>query len=311
MNNQCIKVQHGAALILLVFMIALIFTTYAINKTTGNGYKALADIKTATAMLEAKQAILGWSVIQNTPGQLPCPEDTSLIGFPTEGQAKSSCTLPAIGRLPWKTLGIGDIRDGNNNKLWYVVSTGFRTSPINSNTPANLAVDGVSSAVAIVLSPGIQLSNQNRSVITSSSPPVLSQYLDLTNNDGDNTFISNGVSNLFNDRLLTITQSELFTLVSKRLLREVRGDSTQGLVKYHTDYGSYPFADINNDGLVDLLQFNGTPTYQGLPLNLSFSSTIKNTLVNNNWFPLINYQLALNTQSVTLTLNGQTMIVSP
>ena len=312
MKSQCNKAQHGAALIMIVFMIALVFIAYAITKVRGVEYKVLSDEKTATAMLEAKQAILGWSVVQNTPGQLPCPEDTTLIGFSTEGQAKSSCTLPAIGRLPWKTLGIGDLRDGNNDRLWYVISSGFRTSPINTNTPASLTVDGVNNAaVAIIFSPGNLLSNQNRPEPTKDSPPVVSQYLDLTNNDGDSTFITIGDSSQFNDRLLTISQSELFTLVSKRILREVRGDSAQGLVKYYADNGLYPFADTNNDGVIDLLQFNGTPTYNGPPLNLFFAPTIKSTLINNNWFQLISYKLALNTQSVTLTLNGQTIVVTP
>lgn len=304
--------QKGAALILLVFMIALILTTYAIRTTTGVEYRAERDLKTANAQVEAKAALLGWSVRQSNPGQLPCPEDTSLIGATTEGRAKTSCTLPAIGRLPWRTLGIGDIRDGNNEKLWYAISPGFRTPPININTAAALNINALpNSAVAIIFSPGIPLSTQTRPVPTASSPPDVTQYLDLSNNDGDSSFVTLGGVNIFNDKLMTITKEELFSLVIKRILREVRGDNSQGLMKYHLDNTFYAFADINGDGVPDSLQYTGTPSYEGASGGLQFSAAIKSTLIDNGWPQLINYVISADRQTVTMTLNSKTIVVTP
>jgi hypothetical protein len=306
--------QKGAALLLLVFLMALVLMAVLVHSTTGVEYKAERDLKTAKVLDDAKTALLGWSVLQNNPGQLPCPEDTSLIGFPTEGQAKLTCTLPAIGRLPWRTLGLGDIRDANNDKLWYVVSPGFRNPPINTNTLAQLSVNGVPNrAVAIIFSVGIPLSTQSRPTPTSSTPPDVVQYLDLSNNSGTVSFVTSGAINNFNDRLKIITKTELFSLVTKRILAEVRGDSSQGLLKFNTDYGTYPFADINDDGFADTGNNSGTPSYQGGSNSLYFSAASKSTLLNNGWYSLINYNYTVPSgiPQVTLTLNAQTILVTP
>jgi hypothetical protein len=308
--------QKGAALLLLVFLLLLISITVFINSTTGIEFKAKRDIKTASVLKEAKAALLGWSVIQNNPGQLPCPEDTTLIGHPTEeGQAKLSCTLPAIGRLPWRTLGLGDIRDGNNDMLWYVISNGFSSSPINVNTAAQLSVNGVpNSAVAIIFSPGVPLATQSRPTPTSSSPPVISQYLDLQNNiNGTTLFVNKGSANDLIDRLMVISKNDLFSLVEKRILREVRGDVTQGLVKFYSTNGFYPYADINNDGVADNLQNSGTASYKGLSdmNSLYFLPNIESTLSNNGWYPLVNYTVSPDRQSVLLTLDTQSIVVTP
>ncbi len=304
--------QKGTALILLVFMIALIFTTYAIRTTTGVEYRAERDLKTAKALVEAKAALLGWSVRQSNSGQLPCPEDTLLIGMATEGLAKTSCTLPAIGRLPWKTLGIGDIRDGNNEKLWYAISPGFRTPPININTAAALNINALpNSAVAIIFSSGMPLSTQSRPVPTWISPPDVIQYLDLSNNDGDSSFVTSGGAAVFNDKLMTITKEELFSLVVKRILREIRGDNSQGLMKYHSENTFYAFADINSDGIPDSLQYTGTPSYEGALGGLQFSTVIKSMLTDNGWPQLIDYVISLDRQTVTMTLNSKTIVVTP
>jgi hypothetical protein len=312
--NQTCAEQKGAALILMAFILALAFTAYMVKLTTGVEYKAQRDLKTAKALDEAKQAILGWSATQSKPGQLPCPEDTSLIGFATEGQAKSSCTLPAIGRLPWRTLGLGDIGDGNNDKLWYVISNGYRTSPININTAAQLTVNSIpNSAVAIIFSSGVPLSSQTRPIPTSSTPPDITQYLDLLNSSGSASFTTSGAANNFNDRLMLITKVELFSLVTKRILREVRGDSSQGLAKFYADNVTYPYADINNDGDADTLQYIGTPSYQGGMNSLYFSTTKKTLLLNNGWLSLIGYNFITlsGIPTVTLSLNGQTLVVAP
>ncbi len=301
--------QKGAALIALVFVITLVFLAYTLYATTGVEYKAERDLRTAKALVEAKSALLGWSVLQNNPGQLPCPEDTSLIGLPTEGQAKSSCTLPAIGRLPWRTLGLGDIRDGNGDKLWYVISSGFRNPPINSNTLAQLAVDGTpNSAVAILFSVGIPLAGQSRPS-SNLAPAAVTQYLEGSNNDGDNTFVSNGAVGTFNDRLLVVKQSELFSLVTNRILRLIRGDGTEGLVKFYpANSNKYPFADINADGDADNNKLSGTPSYNS-GSSLFFNAIDKATLLSNQWFPLISYVVSPSQQQVTLTLNSKTLVV--
>jgi len=223
--------QRGAAAIILILLVVMAGITVMFSGINAQDYKTGREKKTSDALADAKASLIAWSVNQapppsftgGTPGQLPCPEDTSLIGLATEGTAKTSCALPAIGRLPWKTLGLGDLRDGNGDRLWYVVSSGFRVAPINSETTAQLTVDGVAnSAVAIIFSPGAPIGNQSRPQPTAALPPNVVQYLDVTNSDGDNVFISKLSSTSFNDRLLSISHADLFNVVEKRVLRDAK-----------------------------------------------------------------------------------------
>lgn len=306
------KQQKGAALIYLVFVLCIIFTAYSLQSISQATNSTYRQQKTEQALNEAKQAIIGWSALSNNPGQLPCPEDYTLIGTLNEGTAKSNCNiLPAIGRLPWKTLGIGDVRDGNGDKLWYVISSGFRSSPINLNTPAQLTIDSVAnSAVAIIISPGTPLTNQVR---LNSGVPVTSQYLDLSNNDGDSSFITKPFSTSFNDRVRVISKTDLFDVVNYRILGEIRGDAAQGLKKFYLAKNYFPYADNNNDGDADSLTFSGTPSYQGAGTNesLYFSTAKKTMLTANGWTPLIQYRLQTDQQKVLLTLGNSKIEVAP
>lgn len=209
-------------MVMLVFMV-IGLATFFVSSLNSATLRIKQDEVTVNALAEAKEALIGRAASDSTtPGQLPCPENTALIGSPNEGQALGSCTLPAIGRLPWKTLGLGDLRDANGDKLWYALSDGFRTPPLNSDTPALLTVDGVTNkAVAIIFSPGPPINGQSRPDPTSSTPPDVNQYLELSNNTGSNTFVSSGPSDSFNDKLLIVTHDDLFRVVERRVAKEV------------------------------------------------------------------------------------------
>lgn len=221
-NNKNSPSQKGSVLLILLLILVIAGTTALFSTLDGKSVKIERDKKTAAALAEAKAAVIAWALKSSTPGRLPCPEDTSLIGTVNEGTSDTSCTLPAIGRLPWKSLGVSDLRDGDNEVLWYAISAGFRTSPINSDTPAQLTVDGVANnAVAIIFSPGAEVGGQDRPLPTSAAPPSVTQYLEGTNNDGDNTFVTIGLAGSFNDSLLGITHDELFSVVELRVVAEV------------------------------------------------------------------------------------------
>jgi len=305
------KLQRGAAALILVLLVLLTGTAVMFSGISAQEFKIERDKQTSRALAEAKQAIIAWSVRNATPGQLPCPEDTNKIGFATEGEAMTTCnTLSAIGRLPWKTLGLGDLRDGNGDRLWYAISSGFRTSPINSDSLAQLTVDGQSNAaVAIVFSPGSPIGSQSRTQPTNISPPNVGDYLDITNNDGDNIFISQPASATFNDKILTISHTEFFSAVERRVLREAKNclDDYAALSS-----GKYPWA-------VPVSQVPPTTGSEGtrfgrIPLNLSItvSGTPDSTMIQqwssvpsctlfyplttywyaNNWRELVFYQLS-------------------
>jgi len=230
--------QRGAALLIFTLIIVIAALSFLLNRLAIRS-TARDDQATMQTLALAKEALIGWSAsYPSRPGMLPCPEDTTLIGLPTEGSASSTCPYnsPQVGRLPWRTLGLPDLRDDAGEKLWYALSPGFRTSPINSDTPAQLTVDGITnSAVAIIFSPGAALSGQNRPVPTATTPPDIRQYLDLLNNSGTGNFVSTGGAGLFNDRMIVVTHRDLFNVVEKRVAREVR----HALLDYFCGVGDF------------------------------------------------------------------------
>lgn len=297
--------QRGALLILLVIALGVLAVTLFVGMLSSSAIQNERDKKTAAALAEAKTALIGWSASRSsTPGQLPCPEDLNLIGLPTEGTAASSCTLPAIGRLPWKTLKVGDIRDGYDEKLWYVISNGFRTQPINSSiSQAQLTIDGVpNSAVAIIFSPGPPLAGQVR---TASSPPLIANYLDGSNNDLDNQFVTQGPAGTFNDKLLAVTHHDLFSVVERRIANTIIGTTSTPIMGLRYYYA-------NN---------LPSPAYPSSPLDydqLNFDTYTKNMLINNRWDTVVSYttpnsnlaQLVLPLYCTASTASGQTGIIT-
>lgn len=241
-NHSTKRQQRGGVLMVMLVFLILGVATYLVSSLNGRGVQNNRDEITAHALAQAKEALIGYAATADTPGKLPCPENVLAIGFPSEGQEQPSCSNSAtvIGRLPWLTLKLGDLRDGNGDRLWYARSPGFYSSPINSDTPAQLTIDGAS-AVAIVFSAGTPMSGQSRPVPTPSSPPVVTQYLDLSNNLGGNAFVSTGPASTFNDKLLFVSHDELFSIVEKR----VAGEVTQCLNEYASNTnnsGRYPWA---------------------------------------------------------------------
>lgn len=303
-----ITLHKGAALIIFTIVISLLTLLFVLKTLNIKDLEMQRKEKTAMALFEAKSALLGWSVIQDRPGLLPCPEDLTKIGTSDEGHALISCGF-AIGRLPLKTLGLGDLRDGNGDQLWYALSNGFGDNSIliNSSILGQLSINGTTNAtIAIIFSPGTILSGQVRTAPTNVAPPSVSDYLDLTNNDGDNAFTNTGG---VNDTLIAISHADLFDIVAKRLLREIRGNDTQGLVRFFNTNSYFPFADNNNDGISDSVP-NGNPTYQTAndadTSNIFFSPSTLNIMLANNWMQQINYQL-ISPTNATISLNGQVL----
>jgi hypothetical protein len=308
------KNQQGMVLIMLVFLVGLAATAFLLNTLSKANLQMEHDRITAEALAQAKAAIIGWSVTNNVPGQLPCPEDTSLIGLPAEGQALSSCNTAAsrIGRLPWRTLKLANLRDAEGEPLWYVLSDNFRVAPVNTASVPQLSVNTLGNqAVAIIFSPGKSLAGQNRGVVDATHPPDVQQYLDGSNQDGDTAFVTQGAAGSFNDKLTHIRPQELFGPVALRVLGEIKGDDAQGMKKFYLANHVYPFADSNGDGDADAGQPAGTPSFNGGVVSLFFPSATKNMLINHGWTGLVSYSVDATQQSGTITLNGKSLVVTP
>ena len=103
-----------------------ILTAAIARSATGPRTTAVSDQALATA----REALIAHATSRPLdeivgPGYLPCPD------LDDDGWAESTCgsmtgetgQWQRLGRLPWKTLGLPDLRDAFGERLWYAVSS--------------------------------------------------------------------------------------------------------------------------------------------------------------------------------------------
>ena len=232
--------QRGAALIILMLAIVLSLVTLVTFRSERKGPEQEAQRKTALALAQAKEALLGRTAsdegAEPTPGRLLCP-DTANTGNSSNGIVAGNCTAPVgippnSGRLPWKTLRLNDLGDGVGEKLWYVVAKEFinnandpiklNTRKIDSNNLITITGNqSMNQIVAIIIAPGAPLQGQARD--TDANKNTLANYAEGYIN-GD-TFNVSTASATFNDRILTISAREVFSVVTQRIARELANTS--------------------------------------------------------------------------------------
>lgn len=183
--------QQGAALIVLVFIIALAATSYLLQPLNPVTSNIARDKKTAYALAEAKAALLGTTLLKPTVsvfGYLPNPDlGLGVILEGSEAGEAGVMNATLIGKLPWKNMGITALKDGTNECLWYAVSGRFKNNPktsdvLNWDTPGQLDVIDAqgrllsSNLAALVISPGYPLHSQNRQLVKASSVQCRGNY---------------------------------------------------------------------------------------------------------------------------------------
>lgn len=249
--------QEGVALLLVVFLVAVAAISAVVSAYSSGRLQREQEARTQLILQQTKAALIAWSVThRTTPGRLPCPEDTSLIGGNSEGNALTSCanSNTLIGRIPWRTLGLDEPRDASGEQLWYVLSPGFRqVPPLGSNGIANgqIQLDGaLDNIAALIIAPGLALPGQTRPLPSATAPPASANFLDLGNAAGP-AFLSSGPPSTFNDRVISLSTRELFMAMRFRVLAEIRGafGPEYGLRRYHRDNGSFPATGTPLSGL--------------------------------------------------------------
>ncbi|REJ55848.1 MAG: hypothetical protein DWQ56_16505 [Microcystis aeruginosa DA14] len=212
--------------------------------------KQLTMHKTITSLALAKQALLayaqqplGLTQCESNcprPGDLPCPDRNN------DGIAETSCSnTPRLGRLPWKTLGIGDLRDGSGERLWYAVSERYKNNPrilpLNLDTPGTwslLLTEGLhwdatqgNGVVAVLIAPMHPLVREDGWIQQrqESSSEIAKHYLDVHALDNaspvENTvngFVMAASSPHFNDVVWPITAGSMHQQMQKHVLSELK-----------------------------------------------------------------------------------------
>jgi hypothetical protein len=162
--------ERGAALLALLAVIALTASWFLVSQLNAESGSLAAARKNRNAEVlnRAKQALIGYVAAQaaksgeNNPGAMPCPENPGDFADATgrQGLVGTSCGTTTVGRFPWKTLGLDQLRDASGEPLWYVVGPGWGVASgsntvINSNSTGQLTVDGVANdAIALIIAPG-------------------------------------------------------------------------------------------------------------------------------------------------------------
>ncbi len=264
-NNfyHCPGRQRGAALMVMLVIMIMGSAAFLVSSLSRVGQQFERDRITAEALAQAKEALIAYAInsennnseLQPRPGNLPCP-DTDAPGASGYGDEQGSCSAGAIGRLPWKSLGIPELVDSDGEPLWYAISGNFRrrsiiANALNSDTAGTLDVygnDGTTllttssdKAVAVVFAPGKIVGSQQRS--TSSDKTTASNYLEIGPNSRNNAttggpFIAADKTDTFNDKLIFIKGSQFLPAIEKRIAGELKNI----LNTYYASWHAFPFA---------------------------------------------------------------------
>lgn len=141
--------ERGVVLILIVIGLVIgIGSILTLGMLSANS-KLSRDQITQKSLKLAKDGLLAYAVSwpnirtdtdpngqRRGPGLLPCPDQNN-SGAANQGgcgnESGSSIAGQAsrLGRLPFRTLGLPDLRDGSGERLWYAVSSKYKTSDPN------------------------------------------------------------------------------------------------------------------------------------------------------------------------------------
>lgn len=279
--------QRGAALLLLLTIIVMAASYTLFKRLNGESPAVLQAITDATVLGEARTALVGYALKSSArPGELPCP-DTNNDG---ESDYATACTA-YIGRLPWVTLGLGDLRDRDGERLWYALDIAFDgNTPINSDTTASLTLDTNPGQhyAALVFAPGVPLTDGQAR--PTSQKNNVTRYLEGDNADGDTGYAST-LSGDFNDQVIALGDTPLLQAVERRVLGELKSR----LDAYYRDKHYYPNPAALNTTVcdTDLSQGHIPITISGsCPGQNDWATALPSWFTDNGWNLLVWYAVA-------------------
>lgn len=287
-HRSTIQRQRGVVFIVMMVIMVLGTASLLVSSLNSASLQMARDQATADALAQAKEALIGYAASADLsspaaasprPGNLPCPDNNP--PGPLEGTPSACGGGFALGRLPWKTLGLPDLRDSSGERLWYAVSSNFKKSPpytciasglpgcLNSDTVGTITVRSAggniiydaslnNGVVAVIIAPGSVLQRtdkiapQDRSNIGANAPE---NYLDIALGEDNANFadattngfiqgrIKDGNGNvILNDQLLIISQDNVMQAVQKRVAAEVRQCLNEYALPANGGVGRYPWA---------------------------------------------------------------------
>lgn len=237
--------QRGTATLLAVLVMLVAAATLLARQF---GFQTDdSTMRTQRALAMAREALIAYAAMEdNSPGALPCPDQDN-DGFAQNGSTHP-CTAPYIGRLPWRTLGLGMLVDGSGECLWYAITPSFRNTiqttqrgegrsqiALNPHTGGEIVLYSSPGSVttheiAVVFAPGAALDEQEREITHQESchGGSVHAFLEGQPLDGqpahpasDLVAFDRPADARFNDQIATISSTALFGRTAQRVLAEI------------------------------------------------------------------------------------------
>lgn len=218
--------QGGYAMLGIIAAVGIAATAVVVTSLSATAMRNEQGRKDSNALALAKQALIASAASSNTrPGSLPCPDiDNDGLADHIANDPAAACTS-SIGRLPWQTLGLPDLRDATGERLWYALSANFQeiaVNRINAGTIGQLTVhegeNNTTGVVAVVAAPGLAVGSQRRSA------NHVNNYEHYLESYSENTLTLNVLAHdtAHNDQMSVITPADIFSLVQRRVVKEVQ-----------------------------------------------------------------------------------------
>jgi hypothetical protein len=181
MNAQrpAMRARGSALFIAIILLMVVAGAALAATDRLIAQAESRARRASVAALAAARTALLGYAThypeehAEQGAGYLPCP-DNSNSGSPP-GISCHARDHGALGRLPYRRLGLPPLRDGWEQCLWYAVAGSFKHNPkpltLNWDSPgqfeivdsAGQVIGGAGySAIAVVIAPAQALPGQSR-----------------------------------------------------------------------------------------------------------------------------------------------------
>ncbi len=274
--------QQGVALMIMMLILILGAAALFVRDLGGRSATTARITQSAAALAAAKQALLGAIVTADSTspgnlGALPCPDINAGGGF-AEGAAHTTACLAryrsALGRLPWRTLGIDPGRVRGAECLWYAVSGTWKHATAAPSELLNTDTNGLfrifagngttllagatpaERAVAVIIAPGALRPGQVRTTPAAGSEQcggnyTAANYLDRDTvtgiNNADLASAANAVDDFmvadasrddFNDQVLWITRADIEAELARRADLQAKWSAlTFAVAKCIADYG--------------------------------------------------------------------------
>lgn len=217
--------QRGYAMLGIIAAVGIATTALVVTSLSTTAVRNEQGRKDSNALALAKQALIANAASSNSrPGSLPCPDiNNDGVSDYQDNNPALPCAA-RIGRLPWLTLGLADLRDAAGERLWYTVSLNFQdlaANRINSGITGQITLregeQATAGVVAVVAAPGKPVGHQSRGTAQ------LNNYEHFLESYGEGTLTVNILAQdaTHNDQLAVITPADIFSLVQRRVAKEV------------------------------------------------------------------------------------------